>query len=841
MKILLINPPYSRLKSAGQAPYFPLGLGCLARSVSEHMATIKILNLENPGRKDKPFPIDKETVFRYRSQAYALYQRALHEPDHPAWQDLGEALKCFQPDLVGVTVMTVDVGAAVRITSMIKAWNKHVPVIWGGVHPTFEAESSLREPGVDFVIRGEGELAFQAFCEQLGRTKPEYDHVPGLSYHRNGTLIHNQPADLITNLEDYFPPRRDCDLNPERYSPVAWGSIMASRGCPWQCAFCSSPVFWQRRLRYREAGAVFQEIRDLVRQGLTRHFTFWDDSFTANARKVKELCELIIEHDLHITWKTATRIDLIADDLLDLMHKAGCVQLQIGIETGSMRMATLLRKDVDPQASITAVSRIKKHGIASGAFFMAGFHNETSADLDQTFHLMKALDTDEIVLNVFDPMPGSDCFNEMRQHKLFSEPIDWKDFPLWPDRHFAQLIPQDQFTALLEQMSTWIFASNNSPRRKWQKNKAELLFLLRFDRLVLLKKIAAFIQSSFSNLFHDQHKRPGQIRSLILLCKWLFWKAGAVFFRHVPLSALLSVGSLLGRMTYHLDRKRRTMIQHELELLLGETEDTGRLEPETKTAFINYYQELLETFHFPETHADTIMRRISADGYHHLEKALALKRGVIVLTAHFGAHLLPILALKPYGYKVYQLGTPPSAWEHMIGKQVSKREREIFQIRNQLEASLPATFIFLDSSLRQIYTILEQNAVLIIAFDGRGGTKWKHVPVLNRIFRISPGPFHIAYRNGSPIVPVFTVRQNRRNRVIFGEPILLDSMGSRKHETDRAIAHFVSIFETQLRQYPGHYGWLLQAARIRAELDEFPLCVEPGQNIHATQPERAKP
>ncbi|MFC1848654.1 radical SAM protein [candidate division CSSED10-310 bacterium] len=825
MRILLINPPYSRLKGVGQAPYFPLGLGCLATAIPPEFGTVRILNLENPAPHEKSFPIDKETVYRFRSQSYAAYKEALRNQGHNAWNELKAVLREFKPELIGITSLTVSVEAVCKITTLIKEWHKNVPVVWGGVHPTFETEACLKEPGVDFVIRGEGEISFRELCRQLTFSEPDFQAVPGLSLVVNQKVVHTKAPDLISNLDQFFPPRRDVDFFSERYSPVAWGSIMASRGCPWQCTFCSSPRFWQRKLRYREPIHVFNEIKTIVSQGLTRHFTFWDDSFTANSRQVTEMCQLIIDHGLKITWKTATRTDLINDDLLRKMRQAGCIQLQIGIETGSPSMATRLKKDVDPHKSIEAVEKIKKYGIGSGAFFMAGFPDETKKDLEDTYRLMRNLDTDEIVLNVFDPMPGSEYYQEMKQQHLFLEPIDWKNFPLWPDQYFAHAMDEQEFNAQLEAMSSWIFSHNNRLDKKWHKNKLEIVFLLRYDRKFLFRKVASFLKSSFFTMFHLLAFRSFLTKRSVILIKWLFWRSGFLFLRFIPLKVLYYSGDVIGTIFSNLDRRRRMLIEEELSILLPQKGQSD-LQEQALVSFKNFVKEQLEAFHYPNFTPRKRDQFIELHGAQNLTKFETNGKGAIFLTAHFGAHLLPILALEKQGVEVFQLGTPPAAWEEMVGKSVTFLEKDIFSIRHKLEKALPATFISLDSSLRPVFRILENNGVIIIAFDGRGGKKWRSKKFLGRLLQISTGPYQLAYSSGAPIIPTFTVRRDNVNHIYLHPPICLNKSLPKDEETDRAMDEFLALFHDYVIQYPGHYGWLLQAARVRAAHDSYPLLLE---------------
>jgi hypothetical protein len=131
---------------------------------------------------------------------------------------------------------------------------------------------------------------------------------------------------------------------------------------------------------------------------------------------------------------------------------------------------------------------IKQAGIGAGAFFMAGFPQETLDDLRATFDLMKSLDADDIVINIFDPMPGSQAFQQAADMGLIPREPDWADFPLWPDAHFAPEIPRDVFDREIADISQWVFAKNRSLKALGRRGLA----ILRSGPRVFLRKGLAY-------------------------------------------------------------------------------------------------------------------------------------------------------------------------------------------------------------------------------------------------------------------------------------------------------------------------------------------------------------
>jgi len=144
------------------------------------------------------------------------------------------------------------------------------------------------------------------------------------------------------------------------------------------------------------------------------------------------------------------------------------------------------------------IERANRHGIATGVFLMAGFPDETRDDLMLTYAFMQRIRPAEIVLNILDPMPGSEQFERALELNLLSQPVDYTRFPLWPDAHFVKNIPPDEFNHLIEEISAYVFRYNSSRTALIRRARPEILQLLRTDRKVLLQKAFRFARRRFS-------------------------------------------------------------------------------------------------------------------------------------------------------------------------------------------------------------------------------------------------------------------------------------------------------------------------------------------------------
>ena len=488
MKILLMRPPFACLRGAGQSPSFPIGIGSIAAVLEQNGFEVKIYHPDNLVIKQERYFTDEKAIFESRSMSQKKYISALEDDEHQMWQEIRRTLQGYQPDVVGISVLSPEVGSALKVSSLCKASRRDCKVVWGGVHPTFLADDCLKNPEVDFVVRGEGEYTMLELCQNL-RSPDELLPIKGLSFRSNNSILHNTRRELIKDLNELPFPARHLVLYPEAFDKKAMGSIMTSRGCPWRCGFCSSRRLWDKKARFRSPESIFKEIRKVVEDFKIKHFMFWDDAFTINREIIIKYCRTLINSGIGIAWRTATKADLVDDEILSLMKRAGCVHLDIGIETGSPRIHEVIKKDVNVEQAKRAVKLIKKNNIASGAFFMAGFPQENPDDLRQTFDLMKEIKTTRMVFNVFDPMPGSDLFDTCVRMGLIPKNVNWDNFPYWPDAHYAKNLSAKEFTNIANEMGAWAFRYNNSFRARFGRLKPLLFALIRRNPLYLTRLV----------------------------------------------------------------------------------------------------------------------------------------------------------------------------------------------------------------------------------------------------------------------------------------------------------------------------------------------------------------
>ena len=458
-RVLLIKPPWHALQNLRHEE-IPLGL-CYVAAV---LRTANHTCLVFDGDLGYGDSTKHETIIT----DYEYYLKALHI-DHPIWTKTRRVVNEFEPDIVGITVMTAAYGAAMNVAEIVKKHDPNISVIVGGPHPSLLPQETLRERCIDVVVREEGEhtmLEVVKCLEEEGRLKK----ILGISYKEKGKIYHNPPRPLIEDLDSLSFPARDLIYEKAAYDPNSFGFIFTSRGCPYNCIFCSSHKIWGRRVRFRSAENVVAEINEIKRSFKTTFFRFNDDSFTVDKNRVFRICDLLVKEKLGIKWMCDTRVDLLSRNLLQKMKEAGCIQVNLGIESGNPKILKLIKKGITLEQARRAIKITKDVGVSSHAYFMMGFPGETYEQILDTINFMKKAKPTTSCLSIVTPYPGTELYDIAKQQGLLPRE-NWAAFfhhskkmkltDKLTDNQFyrlvseiqkmsdAQIIPQDIKSALL--------------------------------------------------------------------------------------------------------------------------------------------------------------------------------------------------------------------------------------------------------------------------------------------------------------------------------------------------------------------------------------------------------
>lgn len=472
MRVLLVNPPFNRLKGI-RTVYFPMGLGYLAAVLRDAGFETRIWNAETP---TEDLPGDSTVHYGLAFQQHQAYSEALNDPNQLIWKEASTLLREFAPDIVGITTMSPKFPSALKLAAIAKQREGDCHVVMGGVHPTVQAEQVMQNREVDFVVRGEGERTVVELCEALRRGERRFAGIRGLSFRdaQDGRVFHNEARGFIENLDTIPFPARELILHPELHALDIMCATVASRGCPFRCGFCEAQNLWTRRVRFRSAENIAGELGQVSEKYGSRDFHFWDDSFTVSKERTLELCRAIIARRLDIQWYCSTRADLLDDELLGWMRRAGCRTIAIGLESGSERVLNLIRKRITVKQVLQAIRLIHRHAIRATVFLMMGFPEEREEELQQTLAIAGKLGADSLRFAVFTPYPGSEQFDVARDMGLIPKDMKWDHFDHQsPENHFVKDVAKERFHCIVRQMSKTVDRHNRSSlgrlRRAWRE------------------------------------------------------------------------------------------------------------------------------------------------------------------------------------------------------------------------------------------------------------------------------------------------------------------------------------------------------------------------------------
>jgi len=307
------------------------------------------------------------------------------------------------------------------------ARDQGIPVIMGGAHVSFMPEEALKH--CDYVCRGEADLTFIPLISCIERGELPSD-IPGVSYRQGEKIIHNPDADWVDFNSVPFP-----DLSLFSGLKMSTYPVMTSRGCPFDCTFCSVTKMFGRKYRYRETEALLEELK----QYRGKQVFFVDDNFAANPRRTKELLREMIRQDIKPSrWCTQVRTDAARDDeLLQLMYDSNCRMVFVGMESVNPETLKSYNKKQDVEDIEYCIERFHKLGIMVHGMFVFGADEDSLQTIEETldFALKNRIDTVQFL--ILTPLPGTKTFFDLEQDgRLLTR--DWNLY----DAHHVVFQPQ---------------------------------------------------------------------------------------------------------------------------------------------------------------------------------------------------------------------------------------------------------------------------------------------------------------------------------------------------------------------------------------------------------------
>ena len=338
-------------------------------------------------------------------------------PDAPAGNDaLAARILSDRPEMAGFSTTTSSFLDGVALARRLKEKQPDIRIVFGGVHVSAVGAPLLADyPVIDHLCVGEGEVTFAKLAE-----KTDPSAIDGLIFRNEKGPVVNSPRAALPDLDDLpFPAYDLLDGFPRGYQLPLFSYIrgpgatmVTSRGCPYQCAFCDRSVFG-RTYRYNSAEYIYAHMEYLRRRFGVRHINIYDDLFTVNRERIEALCRRLVKHPLGVRFNCAVRVGHADEDLLGALKAAGCLMVSLGIESGDPRVLSMIKTGVDPDRVRRTVQRIQNAGIRVKGLFMMGLPGETVASIRKTSDFALSLDLDDMNMAKFTPFPGTRMWKEI--------------------------------------------------------------------------------------------------------------------------------------------------------------------------------------------------------------------------------------------------------------------------------------------------------------------------------------------------------------------------------------------------------------------------------------------
>jgi len=383
--------PYFRPSNDNSIFRFPpLGLGYIAAYLKQHRISVALVDCT------------------YISEKEAL-----------------ERIKQSDPKIIGIYSMFSMKNKAIQLAKQLRK-NCEI-LIAGGPLPTSNPDAFLDY--FDVVAMGEGEETMLDIVRKTERNDDLWD-VKGIKFHNknSGKTRQTAPRGFIQNLDSIpFPSRELFDNEAYKdYYKQHFGytttSLMTSRGCPFNCDFCSRPVFGNQ-FRTRSAKNIVDEMDEVAALGYDRVW-FADDCFTLNRKRLIAICDEIIKRRIKIGWECLSRVDTIDPEIASKMKESGCIRVYFGIESGNDQVLKLMRKQITTKQAKKGVTTAKQAGIQVGAFFIVGYPNETNQTILDSIKFASSLPLDYLSFTLPYPIPGTPLYERVKDKMTVS---DWEE------------------------------------------------------------------------------------------------------------------------------------------------------------------------------------------------------------------------------------------------------------------------------------------------------------------------------------------------------------------------------------------------------------------------------
>ncbi len=318
-------------------------------------------------------------------------------------------------DIIGITATSPIFHKAVQLAESLKKTSSKAPILIGGEHINIFKGEAFNNC-FDFAFYGESDYTFDEFLDFVENGKSDFESIKGLIFRKDAEKVVNSPRERIADLGELMFPsmhllkRNVYIMTFATHKKREYIPIMATRGCPFKCVFCSEPLT-NPQVRYRPAQNIVDEMEKWSKALGITHFFFMDSNITLNRKQIKGFCEEILNRNLKVTWEGWTRANLVDKEILTLMKKAGMIRISYGIESGDPRVLKIIKKEVALEDMRNAFKMTEEVGIEPACSVMLGLPGDTKESVMKTIDFVASIP--EIRYSNFsiaNPYPGTEMY-----------------------------------------------------------------------------------------------------------------------------------------------------------------------------------------------------------------------------------------------------------------------------------------------------------------------------------------------------------------------------------------------------------------------------------------------
>lgn len=510
MRIALIKPPkFENLGQITMLPFPPLGLACIAGALEAAGHRLTIIdsiaaapNTFYPFKPNGQFLKGHEKLVTRGISHQEILARIPHDVQ-----------------MIGLHCMfTINWVADRYLIKLLRQYFPDALLVAGGEHVSAIPEICLQSSELDVVVKGEGEETIVDFVYAVENNKP-WTEVAGISFKQNEKIIHNPPRQRKRKLDEL--PRPAWHLFPvEEYNEknMAWSAtserslpIIATRGCPYTCTFCSSPQMWGTRYFMRPPTDVLDEIQHLKNTYGITNFDFYDLTAIISREWILEFARLLVEEHMNITWQipAGTRTEVIDREIAKWLYKSGCKNLVYAPESGSQRMLDAIHKKVKLPRMLTSIRQAKAEKLNVMMNMILGLPDETHTDVWRTiwFYVQcSAAGVNSIAQSIFQPYPGSALFERLvNEGKINPNDDEYFLQQVYIDTNQRMPFYNQHISPVMYRFYVWlcyaVFYGTNFIFRPWRAIKVFFNIVTKKYECRFEKNLGEYFSSLYKGIF----------------------------------------------------------------------------------------------------------------------------------------------------------------------------------------------------------------------------------------------------------------------------------------------------------------------------------------------------